>query len=165
MKYRALCLTQGCVCAQSLSLVWLVMIPWTVAHQDSLSMELPRQKYWGRLPFSSPGDLPNPGSEPSSLISPVAWHKCCCNYYCCFYSYCLFSKFHHWSTENYPCNFKRCPVISCYHATISCHGHSLNFKGQSWPGAHLVALSWAHPDLTLTINSSHSIPRRKKSLY
>ena len=30
-------------------------------------MELSRQGYWGRLPFPSPGDLPNPGIEPASL--------------------------------------------------------------------------------------------------
>jgi len=30
-------------------------------------MEFPRQKYWSRLPFPSPGDLPNPGIEPTSL--------------------------------------------------------------------------------------------------
>jgi len=26
----------------------------------------PRQEYWSRLPFPSPGDLPNPGIEPAS---------------------------------------------------------------------------------------------------
>ena len=40
--------------------------PWTVAHQDSLSMGFPRQEYWSGLPFLSLGDLPNPG-EPESL--------------------------------------------------------------------------------------------------
>ena len=25
-----------------------------------------RQEYWSRLPFSSPGDLPNPGTESGS---------------------------------------------------------------------------------------------------
>ena len=33
--------------------------PWTVAHQAPLSLGFPRQEYWSRLPFSSPGDLPN----------------------------------------------------------------------------------------------------------
>jgi len=32
----------------------------------SLSMEFPRQEYWSRLPFPSPGNLPNPGTEPMS---------------------------------------------------------------------------------------------------
>ena len=29
-------------------------------------MGFPRQKYWSRLPFPSPGDLPDPGIEPAS---------------------------------------------------------------------------------------------------
>ena len=31
----------------------------------SLSMQFPSKEYWSRLPFPSPGDLPNPGIEPS----------------------------------------------------------------------------------------------------
>ena len=30
------------------------------------SMELSRPEYWSGQPFSSPGDLPNPGIEPRS---------------------------------------------------------------------------------------------------
>ena len=37
--------------------------PWTVAHQAPLSMGLPRWEYWSGLPFSSPGDRPDPGIE------------------------------------------------------------------------------------------------------
>ena len=44
---------------------------WTVAHQASLSMGFSRQKYWCGLPFPSPGDLPNPGIKPESLMSPA----------------------------------------------------------------------------------------------
>ena len=51
---------------QSLSHVQLFVTPWTIAHQAPLSMGFPRQEYWRGLPFPSPGDLPNPGSEPSS---------------------------------------------------------------------------------------------------
>ena len=29
-------------------------------------MEFSRQEYWSRLPFPSPGDLPDPGTEPGS---------------------------------------------------------------------------------------------------
>ena len=29
-------------------------------------MELSRQEFWSGLPFPSPGDLPNPGTEPGS---------------------------------------------------------------------------------------------------
>ena len=38
--------------------------PWTVAYQTPLSMGFSRQEYWSGLPFTSPGDLPNPGIEP-----------------------------------------------------------------------------------------------------
>ena len=37
---------------------------WIVARQDSLSMEFSRQECWSGLSFPSPGDLPNPGTEP-----------------------------------------------------------------------------------------------------
>ena len=40
--------------------------PWTVAHQAPLSMEFSRQECWSGLPFSSSGDLPNPGIKPRS---------------------------------------------------------------------------------------------------
>ena len=40
--------------------------PGTVAHQAPLSMGFSRQEYWGGLPFPSPGDLPDPGIEPTS---------------------------------------------------------------------------------------------------
>ena len=40
--------------------------PWSVACQAPLSMEFSRQEYWSGLPFSSPGDLLDPGIEPVS---------------------------------------------------------------------------------------------------
>ena len=40
--------------------------PWTVACQALLSMGFPRQEYWSGLPFASPGDLSDPGIEPTS---------------------------------------------------------------------------------------------------
>ena len=40
--------------------------PWTVAHQAPPSMGFSRQEYWSGLPFSSPGDLPDPEIEPGS---------------------------------------------------------------------------------------------------
>ena len=48
------------VCACVLSRVQLFVIPWTEAHQASLSMEFPRQESWSRLPFPPPGNLPTP---------------------------------------------------------------------------------------------------------
>ena len=57
--------------AQLLSHVQLFVTLWTVAHQAPLSMEFPRQEYWSGWPFPPPGDLPNPGVEPTSPVSPV----------------------------------------------------------------------------------------------
>ena len=56
-------------CAQVLSHVQLFASPWTVPHQTLMSMEFCRQGYWSGLPFSTPGDLPDPGIEPVSLVS------------------------------------------------------------------------------------------------
>ena len=44
------------------------VILWTVAHQVPLSMGFSRQEYWNWLLFPSPGDLPNPGTEPRSFF-------------------------------------------------------------------------------------------------
>ena len=50
-----------------LSRVQLFVTPWTLAHQDPLSMEFSRQGCWNGLPFPTPGDLANPWIEPTSL--------------------------------------------------------------------------------------------------
>ncbi|ELR59616.1 hypothetical protein M91_15039, partial [Bos mutus] len=39
--------------------------------QVPMPMEFSRQEYWSGVPFPTPGDLPNPGSEPVSLASPA----------------------------------------------------------------------------------------------
>ena len=57
--------------AQSLSFVWLFVTLWTIACQAPLSMGFPKQEYWSGLPFPSPGDIPNPGIEPTFSESPV----------------------------------------------------------------------------------------------
>ena len=44
---------------------------WTAACQAPLSVGFSRQEYWRGLPFPSPRDLPNPGIEPESLMSPA----------------------------------------------------------------------------------------------
>ena len=54
-----------CCCLVTKSCLTLVA-QWTVAHQASLSVGFPRQEYWSRQPLPSPGDLPNPGTEPAS---------------------------------------------------------------------------------------------------
>ena len=51
--------------------VQLFAILWTVAHQAPLSRGFSRQEYWSGLPCPPPGNLPNPGIEPTSLTSPA----------------------------------------------------------------------------------------------
>ena len=45
---------------------------WTVAHQAPLSMGFSRQEYWSGLPRPPPGDFPDPGIDPSSLMSSAS---------------------------------------------------------------------------------------------
>ena len=47
------------------------MTLWTVARQAPLSMGFSRQEYWSGLPFPPSEDLPDPGIEPASLMSPA----------------------------------------------------------------------------------------------
>ena len=51
--------------------VQLFVTPWTVACQSSLSMGFHGQEYWSGLPCPPPGDLPDPGIEPASLVFPA----------------------------------------------------------------------------------------------
>ena len=44
---------------------------WIVAHQAPLSMGFSRQEYWSGLPCPPPENLPDPGIELMSLISPA----------------------------------------------------------------------------------------------
>ena len=44
---------------------------WTVATQAPLSKGFFRQEYWSELPCFPPGDLPDPGITPASLMSPA----------------------------------------------------------------------------------------------
>ena len=61
-----------CTCMLScFSRVQLYVTLWTVACQVPLPMGFSRQESWSGLPCPPPGDLPNPGIEPASLMSPV----------------------------------------------------------------------------------------------
>ena len=62
----------GCVCVLSSSVVSdSLWPPWIVAHQAPLSMGFSRKEYWSGLPFPPPGDLPDPGIKPKSLVAPA----------------------------------------------------------------------------------------------
>ena len=54
-----------------LSCVQLFTTPWTIANQAPLSMKSSRQEYYSWLPFPLPGDLPDPGIKPASLVFPT----------------------------------------------------------------------------------------------
>ena len=54
-----------------LSYVWPFVTPWTVVHQALLSMGFSMKESLSGLPFPPPGDLPDPGIEPTSPVSPV----------------------------------------------------------------------------------------------
>ena len=58
--------------------------PWTVVHQDPLSMGFPRQEYRSGSPFPSPGDLPDLGIEHMSSA---------------------------WQTDSLPLSHKESPII------------------------------------------------------
>ena len=47
------------------------MTLWTVACQAPLSMEFSRPEYWSGLPCTPPGDLPDPGMEPTYPATPA----------------------------------------------------------------------------------------------
>ena len=88
---------------QPLSCVWLVVTPWTAAHQAPLSMGFSRQEYWSWLPLPPPEDLPNSGNEPRSR--PLQAHflplshqgsPYTCYYFCQSYG---FPRSHVWMWE------------------------------------------------------------------
>ena len=63
----------ACSLVLMLSHVQLFATPSTVAYQCPLSMGCSRQEYWSGLPFPPPGNLPNPGTEPTSLASAAGF--------------------------------------------------------------------------------------------
>ena len=61
----------ACVYAMSLRLCPTLFYSMDCSCQTPLSMGLSRQEYWSGLPGHPPGDLPNLGMEPTSLLSPA----------------------------------------------------------------------------------------------
>ena len=51
------------------SVVYYSVTPWNETHHAPLLMGFFRKEYWSLFSFPSPGDLPNPGIEPASLMS------------------------------------------------------------------------------------------------
>ena len=61
-------LSRVCCMLSRFSHARLFATPWTIACQAPLSMGFSRQEYWSGLPCPPPGDLPDPGTEPTSLM-------------------------------------------------------------------------------------------------
>ena len=59
--------------------VCLFVTPWTVAHQVLPFVGFSRREQWSGLPCPPAGDLPDPGTEPQTLVS-LAWQAL---YYLC----------------------------------------------------------------------------------
>ena len=57
------------------SRVQLCATLWTIAHQAPLSMGFSKQEYQSGLPCPSPGDLPNVGIEPMTLMSSALTNR------------------------------------------------------------------------------------------
>ena len=60
--------SSACVNAKSLQSCPTLCNPWAIAHQAPLSLGFTRQKYWSGFPHPPPRDLPNPETEPASLM-------------------------------------------------------------------------------------------------
>ena len=61
-----------CAVRSHFSRVRLFATLWTIACQPPLFIEFSRQEYWSGLSWSSPGHLPDPGTEPTSPVLPAS---------------------------------------------------------------------------------------------
>ena len=69
--FLSICVYEYACVPSNFSRVWFFATLWTVAHQVTLSMGFFRQEYWSQFSCPSPGDLPDPGIEPMSFMSPA----------------------------------------------------------------------------------------------
>ena len=64
-------------CLRDFNPVQLSVTLWTAARQAPLSMASSRQEGWSGLLFPPPGELPQPGTEPGSPVSPAGAGRFC----------------------------------------------------------------------------------------
>ena len=83
MAFRVCVCVCVCVCPNLIfiqfmfshfSHVPLFVTLWTTAHQVPLSMGFSRQENWSGLPYSPPGDLPDPGIKRPPALRQVLYH-------------------------------------------------------------------------------------------
>ena len=83
----------------SLGCVQLFVTPWTVACQVLLSMGFSKQEYCTGWPCPPPGDLPDPGIEPTFLESPVLADRL-------FTTRAIWEVQEWWQTVRFPCRWE-----------------------------------------------------------
>ena len=59
-----------------LSRVWLLVTPWTAAHQAPPSMGFSRREYWSRVPLPSPSQLPVTCKRLARLLGKLQPQQC-----------------------------------------------------------------------------------------
>ena len=109
------------------SRVCLFATLWTVACQAPLSM-VSRQKYWSGLPCPSPGNLPNPGIKPTSLLSPALASR-------------FFTTSTTWDSPSLSprvCS-NLCPLSQWCYLTISSSATGFSFAYKSFPSVRVFS--------------------------
>jgi len=71
LKLSQHCLWTLCCMLSRFSCVWLFAALWTIARQAPPCTGFSRQEYWSGLPYPFSGDLPDPGIELASPVSPA----------------------------------------------------------------------------------------------
>ena len=94
---------------KSLSRVRLFATPWTVAHQDPLSMGFSRQEAWNGLPFPSLGDLPDQGSNLGLPHCRQTLYRL--SYFGSFHLYCGINSTRRVETNNAECIDNTCKYV------------------------------------------------------
>ena len=90
-----------CAPAKSLQSCLTLCTPRDCSRQAPLSMGFSRQAYWSKLLCPSPRDLPDPGIEPASLMSPALAGRFFATSATWEALYSLFDHFQHFSNECY----------------------------------------------------------------
>ena len=124
--------------------------PWTAALQAPLSVGFSRQEHWSGLPCPPPGDLPDPGNKPTSLIVSLAvrffttsatWevhvYACLC-VYVCVYTYPCAKHHEPWfSTPLQRClRFPCIPVLESFSAWLAGDGLCCLRLRDTWGVGH-----------------------------
>ena len=79
-------------------------------------MGFSRQEYWDGLPFTSPGDLPDPGIEHAPLVSPAFCRQILYHWVTRTASECCFRKLIHTPKETHTAHYL--PVPNTQFATV-----------------------------------------------